>query len=109
MPFANSGCDNVLLSGPAVISCKSLLCSSHDTASAEHFSAFINALAKQHRALLSALRSPVSFVIKKTAPLLHRFSAHDPTTSDAIREAALGSGILLQHFHAAIVSPLEGQ
>ena len=65
--------------------------------------------ADRHRALLSALRSPTPFVIENTALLLHLLSTHDPTTSDAIREAALGSGIVLQHFHAAIFSPLEGQ
>lgn len=55
------------------------------------------------------MRSPTSFVIENTALLLHLLSTHDPETSAAIREAALGSGLLLQHFHAAIFSPLEGQ
>ena len=63
----------------------------------------------RHRALLSALQSATPFVIENTALLLHLLSTHDPKTSAAIREAALGSGILLQHFHAAIFSPLEGQ
>ncbi len=66
-------------------------------------------LSQSHRALLTALRSPTPFVIENTALLLHLLSTHDPTTSVAIREAALGSGLLLQHFHAAIFSPLEGQ
>lgn len=59
--------------------------------------------------MLSALRSPTPFVIENTALLLHLLSTHDPETAAAIREAALGSGIFLQHFHAAIFSPLEGQ
>jgi hypothetical protein len=66
-------------------------------------------IAERHRALLNALRSPTPFVIENTALLLHLLSTHDPETSTAIREAALGSGLLLQQFHAAIFSPLEGQ
>ena len=62
-----------------------------------------------YRALLSSLRSPTPFVIENSALLLHLLSSHAPETAAAIRDAALSSGILLQHFHAAIFSPLEGQ
>ena len=88
---------------------QSILCSSNDTTSPEYFNAFIEALAKGHRALLSTLRSQTPFVIENTALLLHLLSSYAPSAAVAIRDAALSSGILLQHFHAAIFSPLEGQ
>jgi DnaJ family protein C protein 13 len=63
----------------------------------------------RYRALLSTLRSSTPFVIENSALLLHLLSTHAPSTATDIRDAALGSGILLHHFHAAIFSPLEGQ
>ena len=88
---------------------QSLLCSYHDTTSPEHFQAFIGALANRYRALLSLLRSPTPFVIENTALLLHLLSTHAPSSAAAIRDAALSSAILLQHFYNATFSPLEGQ
>jgi DnaJ family protein C protein 13 len=88
---------------------QSILCSYHDTTNPEYFSAFMEALGKGHRALLSALRSETPFVIENTALLLHLLSSHAPEIAASIRDSALSSGILLQHFHAAIFSPLEGQ
>jgi len=63
----------------------------------------------RYRALLSTLRSQTPFVIENTALLLHLLSTHAPETASSIRDAALSSGILLQHFYAAIFSPMEGQ
>lgn len=88
---------------------QSILCSNHDTTNPAFFDAFIEALGKGHRALLSSLRCQTPFVIENTALLLHLLSSHAPATASEIRDAALSSGILLQHFHAAIFSPLEGQ
>lgn len=88
---------------------QSILCSNYDTTSPEYFSAFIKALSDGFRALLGALQSPTPFVIENTALLLHVLSTHAPETAAAIREASLGAGIVLQHFHAAVFSPLEGQ
>lgn len=88
---------------------QSLLCSYHDTTSPEHFQAFIGALAQRYRALLSTLRSPTPFVIENTALLLHLLSTHAPASCAAIRDAALSSATLLQHFYLATFSPLEGQ
>lgn len=88
---------------------QSLLCSYYDTTSPEHFHAFIGALAHRYRALLSTLRSPTPFVLENTALLLHLLSTHAPSSTAAIRDAALSSAILLQHFYAATFSPLEGQ
>jgi DNAJ protein RME-8 N-terminal len=87
---------------------QSLLCSYHDTTSPEHFQLFVAALANRHRALMSTLRSHTPFVLENTALLLHLLSTHAPATSVAIRDAALSSAILLQHFFAATFSPLEG-
>lgn len=88
---------------------QSILCSNHDTTKPEYFAAFIEALGKGYRALLASLRSETPFVIENTSLLLHLLSSHAPATAAAIRDAALSSGILIQHFHAAIFSPLEGQ
>lgn len=88
---------------------QSILCSNHDTTNPVYFGAFIDALGKGYRALLASLRSETPFVIENTSLLLHLLSSHAPSTAAAIRDAALSSGILLQHFHAAIFSPLEGQ
>jgi hypothetical protein len=88
---------------------QSILCSYHDTTTPEHFQAFMEALAKGYRALLSALRSSTPFVIENVALLLHLLSTHAPKTAAKIRDAALSSAILLHHFHAAIFSPMEGQ
>ena len=86
-----------------------LLCSYHDTTSPEHFQLFIGALANRYRALLSLLRSSTPFVLENTALLLHLLSSHAPSSTTAIRDAALSSAILLQHFYTATFSPLEGQ
>jgi DnaJ homolog subfamily C member 13 len=88
---------------------QSLLCSYHDTTSPEHFQLFIGALANRYRALLSLLRSSTPFVLENTALLLHLLSTHAPSSTAAIRDAALSSGVLLQHFYLATFSPLEGQ
>jgi DnaJ homolog subfamily C member 13 len=64
---------------------------------------------RRYRALLSTLRSQTPFVIENTALLLHLLSTHAPKTAASIRDAALSSAIFLDHFHAAIFSPLEGQ
>jgi hypothetical protein len=88
---------------------QSVLCSYHDTTSPEHFQGFIQALANGYLALLSTLRCQTPFVTENAALLLHLLSTHAPTVASAIRESALSSAILLQHFHAAIFSPLEGQ
>ena len=86
-----------------------LLCSYHDTTSPEHFQLFIGALAHRYRALLSLLRSSTPFVLENTALLLHLLSTHAPSSTTAIRDAALSSAIVLQHFYTATFSPLEGQ
>ena len=88
---------------------QSVLCSFHDTTSPEHFQAFIETLGKEYQALLLTLRCQTPFVIENSALLLHLLSTHAQPVAAAIREAALSSAILLQHFHAAIFSPLEGQ
>ena len=88
---------------------QSLLCSYHDTTSPEHFQLFIGALANRYRALLSLLRSSTPFVLENTALLLHLLSTHAPSSTAAIRDAALSSAVLLQHFYLATFSPLEGQ
>ncbi|KAI2510862.1 protein of unknown function (DUF4339) [Fragilaria crotonensis] len=88
---------------------QSVLCTNHDTTNPEYFSAFLDALGKGYRALLASLRSETPFVIENTSLLLHLLASHAPATAAAIRDAALSSGILIQHFHAAIFSPLEGQ
>ncbi|CAB9505549.1 DnaJ (Hsp40) homolog, subfamily C, member 13 [Seminavis robusta] len=88
---------------------QSILCSYHDTTTPEHFQAFIVALSKGYKALLSALRSSTPFVVENVALLLHLLSTHAPGTSAKIRDAALSSATLLHHFHAAIFSPMEGQ
>ena len=62
-----------------------------------------------YRGLLSALRSQSPCVIENTALLLHLLSTHAPSTAKAIRDEALSSGILLQHFYLATFSPMEGQ
>jgi hypothetical protein len=87
-----------------------VLCSSHDATSPAYFADCIEALANGHSSLLSTLCLPSTpFVIEQSALLLHFLSTHDPSTLDAIKEAALGSGILLEYFHATLFSPLEGQ
>jgi DnaJ family protein C protein 13 len=63
----------------------------------------------RYRALLATLRSQTPFVIENTALLLHLLSTHAPSTAAVIRDAALSSAIVLNHFHSAIFSPLEGQ
>ena len=88
---------------------QSVLCSGADTTSPEVFSSLIRALGEQYQALLYTLYQQTPFVIENSALLLHLLSTHAPTVSASIREAALASGILLHHFHAAIFSPLEGQ
>ena len=88
---------------------QSILCTYHDTTSPDHFGAFIAALSDRYRSLLNTLRSQTPCVIENTALLLHLLSSHAPQTAAAIRDAALSSSILLQHFHAAIFSPLESQ
>ena len=62
-----------------------------------------------YKALLSALRSSTPFVIENVALLLHLLSTHAPSTAAKIRDAALSSATLLEHFHSAIFSPMEGQ
>ena len=66
-------------------------------------------ISRRYGALLSTLRSQTPFVIENTALLLHLLSSHAPETAASIRDAALSSGILLQHFYAAVFSPMEGQ
>jgi DnaJ family protein C protein 13 len=86
-----------------------LLCSYHDTTSPEYFQQFIGALANRYRALLSLLQSSTPFVLENTALLLHLLSTHAPNSTTAIRDLALSSAIVLQHFYNATFSPLEGQ
>lgn len=58
---------------------------------------------------MAALRSSTPFVIENVALLLHLLGTHAPVTAAEIRDAALSSATLLQHFHSAIFSPMEGQ
>lgn len=88
---------------------QSILCTFHDTTSPDHFTACITALANKHVSLLNSLRSRTPFVIENTVLLLHLLSTHAPSTAAAIRDAALSTSLLLQHFYAAIFSPMEGQ
>jgi DnaJ family protein C protein 13 len=88
---------------------QSVLCSYADTTSPELFSTFIQALGDNYQALLSTLYQQTPFVLENSALLLHLLSTHAPTVAVSIREAALASGVLLHHFHAAIFSPMAGQ
>lgn len=102
---------------------QSLLCSHQDTTSPEHFAALLDCLAQHELALLATLRSPTPYVLENTALLLHLLSsspqkakqgsadAATTTTTEntSIREAALSSGLVLEHFYKAVFSPIEGQ
>jgi hypothetical protein len=58
---------------------------------------------------MSLLQSNASIIIENTVLLLHILTTHSPQTNIRIREVALNSGILLQHFYSAVFSSLEGQ
>lgn len=88
---------------------QSVLCSYADTTSPEVFSAFIQALGENYQALLNTLYQQTPFVLENSALLLHLLSTHAPSVAASIREAALASGVLLHHFHAAIFSRMAGQ
>ena len=88
---------------------QSVLCSYADTTSPEVFAGFMKALGENYRALLNTLYQQTPFVLENSALLLHLLNSHAPAVADAIREAALASGILLHHFHAAIFSTMAGQ
>jgi hypothetical protein len=63
----------------------------------------------RYRGLMSALRSQSPCVIENAALLLQLLSTHAPSTARAIRDEALSSSVLLQHFYLATFSPMEGQ
>jgi hypothetical protein len=86
---------------------QSILCSHQDTTTPDNFKLTLDRLATRDSALLAALRSPTPYVLENTALLLHLLSQH--AVAEQIREAALGSGLVLEHFFKAIFSPLEGQ
>ncbi|KAL3922961.1 MAG: hypothetical protein SGILL_001924 [Bacillariaceae sp.] len=88
---------------------QSVLCSFADTTSPEVFSTFMQALGENYQALMNTLYQQTPFVLENSALLLHLLSSHAPAVSGSIREAALASGVLLHHFHAAIFSPMAGQ
>lgn len=86
---------------------QSILCSHQDTTTPDNFQLTLDRLATRDSALLATLRSPTPYVLENTALLLHLLSQH--SIAEEIREAALGSGLVLEHFFKAIFSPLEGQ
>jgi hypothetical protein len=88
---------------------QSVLCSFADTTSPDIFSSFIQALGENYQALLNTMYQQTPFVLENSALLLHLLSSHAPAVARAIREAALATGILLHHFHAAVFSPMAGQ
>jgi DnaJ family protein C protein 13 len=88
---------------------QSVLCSFADTTSPEVFSTFMQALGENYQALMNTLYQQTPFVLENSALLLHLLNSHAPAVADKIREAALASGVLLHHFHAAIFSPMAGQ
>ena len=100
-----SSSDLILMVGTDIV--QSLLCSHQDTTSPEHFAALLDCLATRESALLASLRSPTPYVLENTALLLHLLSQHP--VADSIREAALSSGLVLEHFYKGVFSPLEGQ
>ena len=55
------------------------------------------------------LQSAPSVIVENIALFLHISAASSSQTASLIKEFALNSGILLQHFYSAIFSPLGGQ
>lgn len=86
---------------------QSILCSHQDTTTPDNFQLTLDRLATRDSALLATLRSPTPYVLENTALLLHLLSQH--SVAEEIRESALGSGLVLEHFFKAVFSPLEGQ
>jgi hypothetical protein len=58
---------------------------------------------------MSLLQSKASIIVENTAVLLHILTLQSVDVAPRIKEIALGSGILLQHFYGAIFSVLQGQ
>ncbi|KAG7366914.1 heat shock protein DnaJ domain protein [Nitzschia inconspicua] len=88
---------------------QSILCSFADTTSPEVFAVFMQALGENYQALMNTMYQQTPFVLENSALLLHLLNSHAPNVAEAIREAALASGVLLHHFHSAVFSPMAGQ
>lgn len=58
---------------------------------------------------MSLLQSKASVIVENAVILIHLIAIYSPKTAPQVRDIALGSGMLLQHFYNSIYSHLEGQ
>ena len=63
----------------------------------------------RHQSLMYLLESKASVIIENTVLFLYILTIHSPQTALLVKEVALNSGILLDHFFNSIFSPIDGQ
>ena len=59
--------------------------------------------------LMQLLYSESSILVENTALLINIIHNHSTSTASLVKEVALNSGLLLQHFYNAVFNDLDGQ